>query len=435
MNSGRQLDTLMADPWRLSVHPLLVIAARNISRNRKRTALTLGALIVGISIMMSLRGFINSVLAAQIDAAIYGYTGMIQIHKAGYSKNVLSSPLDQSLQDTKELREKILNVPGVVGITPRLQFTGLYSTAPDSLGNSETSFMGLLGIDPSTEASVAPNLKSWTTDGTFLTEADSREIVINKDLAAIIKSKIDPHLDESMWPVLLSADIDGSLNGEVLKPVGLLANAVPGDKRFALVPIETARKLLRMEGQATSYLVKIKDLQSVNQVAAQLKSELGPDFEVQTWDELLPVLVKMTSDIQRVFYFISIAFYIVIILGIVNAMFMSVLERTREIGTMMSVGVRRNQIIMLFIAEGFFQAVIGALSGILCGYLLVYLMNRIGIPISAPGSTFKIMMRPFLTTDWVLLNGFLTILFTSAISFWPAYRASCLNPVEALQST
>ena len=417
------------------MHPLLIIAARNISRNKKRTALTLGALIVGISIMMSLRGFINSVLAAQIDAAIYGYTGMIQIHKAGYSKNILSSPLDQSIQDTSELREKILGVPGVVGLTPRLQFTGMYSTTPDAEGNSETSFMGLLGIDPATEPAVAPNLKSWTTDGNFLSDTNAREIVINKDLAAIIKSKIDPNLDESIWPVLLSADIDGSLNGEVLKPVGLLANAVPGDKRFALVPLGTARKLLRMEGQATSYLLKVKDLQSVNMVASELKSVLGPNFEVQTWDELLPVLIKMTSDIQRVFYFISIAFYTVIILGIVNAMFMSVLERTREIGTMMSVGVRRQQIVLLFLAEGFILAVIGAFSGILCGYVLVFLMNRIGIPISAPGSTFKIMMRPFLFTDWVLMNGFLTVLFTSAISFWPAYRASRLDPVEALQST
>jgi putative ABC transport system permease protein len=101
----------------------------------------------------------------------------------------------------------------------------------------------------------------------------------------------------------------------------------------------------------------------------------------------------------------------------------------------MSVGVRRQQIVLLFLAEGFILAVIGAFSGILCGYFLVFLMNRIGIPISAPGSTFKIMMRPFLFTDWVLVNGFLTVLFTSAISFWPAYRASRLDPVEALQST
>ena len=417
------------------MHPLLIIAARNLKRNRKRTLLTLGALVMGISIMMSLRGFINAVLAAQIDAAIYGYTGMIQIHKAGYSKNILSSPLDQSIRDTPELRAKILAVPGVAGVAPRLQFTGLYSTAPDQEGNSETSFMGLLGIDPASEAIVAPNLKSWTIDGSFLSQSDQKEIVLNKDLAAIIGSKIDPSATEDQWPVLMSSDIDGSLNGEILKPVGLLANAVPGDKRFALVPLETARKLLRMEGQATSYLLKVQSLAEVDGTAARLREVLGDGFEVQTWEELIPVLKKMTADIGRIFYFISIAFYTVIILGIVNAMFMSVMERTREIGTMMSVGVRRGQIVLLFFVEGLLLALVGALAGVLTGYFFVFLMNHFGIPISAPGSTFKFLMRPTLDPLWVLANGSISILFTSLISLWPAYRASRLDPVEALQST
>ncbi len=417
------------------MHPLLIIAARNLRRNRKRTLLTLGALVIGISIMMSLRGFINAVLSAQIDAAIYGYTGMIQIHKAGYSKNVLSSPLDQSIKDTPELRAKILAVPQVTGLAPRLQFTGLYSTAPDSQGNSETSFMGLLGIDPASEDVVAPNLKSWTTDGTFLSHSDRKEIVLNKDLAAIIGSKINLAATEDQWPVLMSSDVDGSLNGEILKPVGLLANAVPGDKRFALVPLETARKLLRMEGLATSYLLRVSSLAVVETTAQNLKQTLGPEFEVQTWEELIPVLKKMTADIGRIFYFISIAFYTVIILGIVNAMFMSVLERTREIGTMMSVGVRRQQIVLLFVVEGFLLAVVGAFAGVLAGYFFVFLMHHFGIPISAPGSTFKFLMRPTLDPSWVLANGSISILFTSLVSLWPAYRASRLDPVEALQAT
>jgi putative ABC transport system permease protein len=143
----------------------------------------------------------------------------------------------------------------------------------------------------------------------------------------------------------------------------------------------------------------------------------------------------MTNHVGKIFYLLSLAFYFIIIIGIVNAMFMGIMERTREIGTMMAVGFKRKQIVMLFIYEGFFLSLIGALVGSIVGALLVYTLNKIGLPITAPGSSYKFMMRPWVSGSWLAASSLTVIVCTSLVSFWPAYRASRLNPVEALQST
>ena len=215
----------------------------------------------------------------------------------------------------------------------------------------------------------------------------------------------------------------------------MLASAVPGDKRFALIPIATSQKLLRLNGQATEYALRADRLENVNTVAEEIRSALGPDYEVHTWEQIIPVLKTMTEDVGKIFFLLSLAFYFIIILGIVNAMFMSVMERTREIGTMMAVGLKRRQIITLFLWEGFFLALIGAAIGAAIGSLLVFTLNRIGIPISAPGSTFKFIMRPWVSPSWLLATASTAIFCTTIISFWPAFRASRLDPVEALAST
>src|SRR5438445_1676940 len=106
------------------------LAARNLSRNRRRTAISLVALVVGVGAMVSLRGFINGQQRSIIDNVVNGQLGSVQVHRAGYLANVLGSPLDLDLADTPALREKIAAVRGVVAVAPRISFGAMLST-PD----------------------------------------------------------------------------------------------------------------------------------------------------------------------------------------------------------------------------------------------------------------------------------------------------------------
>jgi len=113
---------------------------------------------------------------------------------------------------------------------------------------------------------------------------------------------------------------------------------------------------------------------------------------------------------------------------------MSVLERTREIGTMLAVGMRRRQIVSLFLAEGLVIGLIGGFLGIGLGFAIVTWFHHAGIPLPAPGATVPSIIRPFVSTRFLVSAVIGTPLGAALATLWPAWRASRLRPVEALQS-
>jgi putative ABC transport system permease protein len=418
---------------------------RNLARNRRRTLLALGAVIVGLCALTLIRGFVNSVRQAQLAATLYGTTGMIQIHRAGYLKNVLSNPLDLAFADTPELRDKILSVRHVVALSPRLQFSGSLSASEDVQSGAEalltsepkTTFIGANAVDPELDRKVMSQYYEWLTVGAVFNSADATAMVVHRDIAGPLGlDNVEANLKQTkeQWPVLLSPDKEGVLSGEAVQITGVLGSAVPTDKRLALAPLKTIQKLLKMEGQVTEYIVRLDDVSNAAAVQQQLKSALGPDFEVSRWDEIVPFIKDLLENIDTIFDFISAVFLLVIMLGIVNSMFMNVLERVREIGTMMALGIRRGYILGLFVLEGAFIGALGALTGLAIGVVIVSIASRIGIPINAPGSTLKFMLHPFLTQAFLVKAFLFTSLGSAVVSLWPAYRASRMRPVEALAS-
>jgi putative ABC transport system permease protein len=215
---------------------------------------------------------------------------------------------------------------------------------------------------------------------------------------------------------------------------GLLGSAVPTDKRLALAPLKTIQKLLKIDNKITEYLVRLDSVDNAVKTQARLIEVLGPEFEVSRWDEIAPFIRDVLENIDRVFGFVTIVFLMVIMLGIVNSMFMNVLERVREIGTMMALGIRRGKILSMFVLEGAILGALGAFVGLAIGFVFVSIASQIGIRIPAPGSTIKFVLHPFLTPSFVLESFLFTTLGAAIVSLWPAYRASRLRPVEALSA-
>ena len=425
--------------------PLVLMSFRNLSRNRRRTLLALGAVIVGLCALSMIRGFVNSVRQAQLAATIYGTTGMMQIHRAGYLKNVLSNPLDLAFADTPDLRARILSVKHVVALSPRLQFSGsLSATEPvaagsEALENSEpkTTFLGANAVDPKLDRAVMPQFYTWLTAGKVFESADALSLVVHGDIAGPLGlGNVDANLAQpkESWPVLLTPDKDGTLSGEAIQVTGVIGSAVPTDKRLALAPLQTVQRVLKMEGQITEYILRLDNVDNAPAVQIELIKLLGPDFEVSRWDEIVPFIQELLSNIDFIFDIITSVFLLVIMLGIVNSMFMNVLERVREIGTMMALGIRRGNILALFVLEGAFIGSLGALIGLGLGLLIVTIAARIGIPINAPGSSLTFILNPFLTVSFLVRAFVLTSLGAALVSLWPAYRASRMKPVEALSA-
>jgi putative ABC transport system permease protein len=231
---------------------------------------------------------------------------------------------------------------------------------------------------------------------------------------------------------ILAPDKDGALSGENVTITGAMKLNMPGEKKIGMVRLEVAQRLLKMEGRATEYIIAVDDIDNIPLVAAAMKRTLGPDYEVSTWDEIATFIKQAMQRQNFILSLVATVFLILMLLGVANTMLMSVLDRTREIGTMMAVGVRRSKILALFLMEA---ATIGALGGVIgggVGALIVFGMHQRGISVTFPGSNVPFTILPYVTVSY--MAGVVAIAAAGALFFavYPAWRASRLRPVEAL---
>ena len=169
---------------------------------------------------------------------------------------------------------------------------------------------------------------------------------------------------------------------------------------------------------------------------ADLRAAIGPDYEVQTWAELRPNVADVTRFVRIVLTGICIVFLVIAVIGVVNTMLMSVLERTREIGTMMAVGVRRGQVLLLFVLEAAVLALLGGLGGgLLGGAVVAAIAARGGVGANAPGTMVVKYIVPVVPVELAVLAPAAALLGAVLAALYPAWRASRLRPVEALRAT
>lgn len=406
------------------MNPLLSMAIRNVMRNRRRTAITLAALAIGVTAVGSIRGLLNGLQGAIVRGTVEGTVGAIQVHKTGYLANVMSTPLSLDFEFDRAMEQKLLAVKGVKAVTPRIQFAGtLTLSAEEGHESPEALFFAATAIDPAREKQVCPQRYDFFTPGTTL---DDTHLVLGDALAAAFDAKVESEA------VLLAPDRDGSLNGELAKVGGAMRAIMPGEMKIAVVPLGLAQRLLRMEGRVTEVAVAVDDLEHVDDVAAQLRTTLGPEYEVHTWESLVPerrTIMGIQNGISAV---VSVVFVLLMLLGVANTMLMSVLERTREVGTMMAVGVTRQSVALLFLLEALVLGTLGAVTGSALGIALTTALGKKGLKITPPSATMPIDIFPFFTPRFVFIIFAIAVLGAVVFALYPALRASKLRPVEAL---
>ncbi|MBL8910766.1 MAG: ABC transporter permease [Archangium sp.] len=404
--------------------PLLSMAIRNVTRNRRRTAITLAALAIGVTAVGSIRGILNGLQGAMIRGTVEGTVGAIQVHKTGYLANVMSTPLSLDFEFDEAMEKKLLAVKGVKAVTPRIMFAGsLTLSAEEGKESPEALFFAATGIDPQKERQVCPQRWDLFTPGTTL---DDTHLVLGDALSAAFGAK------QESEAVLLAPDRDGSLNGELAKVGGAMRAIMPGEMKIAVVPLGLAQRLLRMEGRVTEVAIAVDDIDRSEEIAAQVREALGPAYEVHTWESLVPERRTIMGVQNGVSAVVSVVFVLLMLLGVANTMLMSVLERTREVGTMMAVGVTRQAVAVLFLLEALVLGAIGAITGSVLSMALTAALGKKGLKFTPPTATMSIDIYPFFTPRFVVIIFVIAVVGAVLFALYPAMRASKLRPVEAL---
>jgi putative ABC transport system permease protein len=392
---------------------LMRLAIRSMRRNQRRSVLTLAAVTIGVAVVVFAYGFGEGILRMIIGSGVDGRVGAVQVHKKGFADAAEASPLSYDMP-TDEMLAKVRAVPGVVAAAPRLRFAG-------SLSNGAVSSMVVVeAIDPVLEPAVCPERKNIPA---------SRGGALTSEMAKAMNVAVGGTL------TLTAPAPGGSMNALDLDVASLVAGAgFLEQKRIMTVTLPYAQELVSMEGRVTEIAVRVQDVVDAPAVASRLREALGPDYEVQTWDEVLPFLRDAQNRLRIVLQGVSLVLFLLVVFGVVNTMLMNVYERIQEIGTMLAVGARRSQVRMLFVLEAATLGLVGGSAGAVLGFVAASALAVNGLVITPPGAAFTYIVRPVPPVDIAILALVTAVLGASLAALYPANKAAALSPVEALRA-
>lgn len=397
------------------------LALRNLTRNGQRTLVATLTVAFGIVAFLLAGGFIAWIFNDMREATIRSQLGHIQIVRPDYFEKGIADPYAFLLPADSAEQKTIEQQPGVASVTPRLAFSGLASFADVTI-----AFVGE-GIDPERERPISSRITIQS--GTDLVGAEHAAVLLGEGLARSLGVKPGDQI------VLLATAANGSPNAIELSVAGTFATISKEYDDVALrLPIALARKLMRVHG-ATSWVVLLERTESTAAVVARLRAKLPVDgFELVPWTQLADFYNKTVVLFSKQVSVVKFIIGLIIVLTISNTQTMSVLERTREIGTSLALGQRRRVVLRMFLAEGLLIGALGGLTGVVLGYLLAELVSFVGIPMPPPpgmarGYIGQILISPALAVDALVL----ALVTTLLASLMPAWKASRMNIVDALR--
>lgn len=399
------------------------LAVRNVGRNKRRTAVTGLAIVFGVTAVIVLRAFTFGVQSMMTEDVVKGRGGALQVHKKGYVESIESSPLSLNMPHTKELMAKLSAVPHVAAVSGRIQFTGLVGN-----GRTQTMVVGR-GVDIEADRATCPRADAVVKAGEPLSASDETHALVGIELAQSFD--VAPGQTVNVQ----TSSPEGRSNSMDLTVRGLTISTLPFEnKRVITVPLKTAQALLGLEGRVTEYVVAVDDSNAIDRTAEALQAALGDEYEVHTWRQLQPFVRDLINRQNVVLGGLATVLFLIVLTGIINTMMMSVFERVREIGTMLAIGVKRAQVMRLFLLEAVVIGFIGGVVGALVGSLLVAVFAIRGVPMPVSGIGTSSQLYPAVTAVFRISAVVVAVAGALVASAWPAWRASRLKPVDALRN-
>ncbi|MRR16591.1 MAG: ABC transporter permease [Deltaproteobacteria bacterium] len=407
---------------------LFKIAVRNLIRYKRRTLLTASLITIGVVfvlVFVSLTGSFKSMMIGQITDSMLGH---LQIHRKGYVASIDNLPLNMNLKPEaySKVAAMLASAPDVAAFSPRLKFGGMFSNF------AETTNIRLNGIYPDREFKTVPLLTSRISAGAKTLARG--EIWVPALLAKGLKVKLSDTV------VIVATNADGSVNGKQFIVSGILESATGPGGRDGYIHIDDAAEVLRMPGAEVSEVaVRLKDFSRLPAVVKQLERKVAdavnkegkPMFEVHSWEQLSPFF-NIARMIDVMTFFIKIMLVAIVLISIMNVMIMAVYERIREIGTIAAIGTLPGRIRSMFIIEGFCLGVAGAAVGVVLGAGIIFIVNLVGIRFDF-GQQQGLLLKATLQPSDLLAVSIIVIGVAVAASLQPAFKASKMEPIEALR--
>jgi putative ABC transport system permease protein len=402
----------------------LLLAFRNVFRNRRRTIMTLLMVGGGVTGLLLVGGFFARMFWGLRESTINDGLGHIQIFTSEHFTREEKHVLDSGIEDWRQVAATVSTGGHVRGVAPRIEFYGMLSN-----GIKSGVFMGS-AIDPAAEHSLgfSPRLVSGKDlDGQANGEV---EALIGTGVARSMDVKVGDGL------TILAVTADGALNGIDVNVAGIVNTGYKEvDDRYLRITLASAQRLLQSD-RVTNLVVGLDQTDNTDQVAAQLTPRLGglpQHLVLKKWIDLAAYYKQVRSLFSTIFVFLGAIVFFMVLMSSVNTLLMTMFERTREIGTMLAMGTPRSWIMALLIIEATLLGVLGAIAGVVGGNLIAVLINHSGLHLPPPpGTTVPMAFRVLHVPSLMIGSSILVIVSLALAAVLPAIRASRLQIAEAL---
>lgn len=402
---------------------IIKIAWRNVWRNNLRSFVVILSIVLGIWAGLFIMSLTLGLNEQRMNGAIDSYLSHIQIQNPKYLN-------DPNVHSTIKNQDKVLSIlenePKVKAFTTRANVISMVSSSKGAYG------VRLVGVNPEMEQKVS-NIHTLMKEGTYFGKFKKNPAIIGKKLAEKLGAKVRSKI------VLSFQDTDNEIINAAFRVEGIFKSSSSRYDEFNIfVKQKDLNKLANLKGNIHEIALMCNSLDDVESVSNNLKNSIS-ESEVRPWNKVAPELGYAQEMMSSAIYIFMGIILFALAFGIINTMLMAILERRRELGMLMSIGMNKMKLFVMIVFETIFLSTIAVPIGMLLSYFVIEYFSTKGIDLSSAAEGLESLgigaiIFPYLPGHFYFTITLMTVLVAFVASLIPAKKALGLNPAEAVKS-
>ncbi|NOY96649.1 MAG: ABC transporter permease [Chlorobi bacterium] len=396
---------------------------KNMWRSPVRSGVIIGAISIGMFAGVFASTFMKGWMNQRLESGVETEVSYIQIHHPKFRDNF---DLKMLIVNGRQVSNEILKIKGVDGTSPRIVLQSMASSAETGAG------VKIIGVDPEREKTTS-NLYRYIKEGNYFESIRRNPVVIGQKLADKLKVRLKSKI------IITLQDSEGNITGGVFRVCGIFdtGNNMFEEANLFVRNTDLQKLAVIADGAVHEITVHISEPGELEAIKKQIV-EKYPGLEVLSWKEITPELGYINEIGNMYTYIFVIIILLALGFGIVNTMLMVVLERIKELGMLMAIGMSKKRIFLMLMLETIFLTLTGGIIGIILGVALTVATASSGIDLSMYAVGLEDMgyasiIFPVLEPGMVLVISILVILTGIVASIYPARKALKYNPADAIR--
>ena len=402
---------------------LIKIAWRNVWRNKIRSGVVIISIVLGIWAGLFVMAMTLGLNEQRMNGAISTYLSHIQVHDTQYSKE---QNINYYIQNKEEILNKIESDNNIKAYAKRTIVTAMAANSNGSYG------VQIVGINPAEEKKLT-SISDKLIEGTYLNKFKRNPIIIGNALA----DKLNLNLRSKI--VITLQDINSNIVSTSFRVEGIFrTSSSMFDEATLFVKMDDLEQITGLSGQIHEIAILANSIDNTEKIKSNLNKDiLGSKAE--TWSDIAPELGYANEMMSRFIYIFMGIIFLALAFSIINTMLMAVLERKKELGMLMSVGMNKSRIFSMITLETLFISALATPIGMLLSFWTISYFDEVGIDLSIVAKGLESLgigtrIYTFLPRQLYINITFLSLLVTFVSALFPARRALKLNPVEAIKA-